>query len=243
MLVAGLFVLSVLSGMLGLGVAFAAVPFLGIFLPDVVHQVQPLSLALNGLTAAASAIGFARSKLVDWRAALPLAVVTTVTAPLGAIVAQRVDPRAVWVLYFVSVAWLAFRLFRPSPEGPAPSPRPRLALALAVPISVLSGFLGVGPGFLLLPTLILTGTAPKQAAAVNAVAVAPPSFSALLPHIHTARWDAALAVPLLVAGAIGAFVGARLTSRYLAGAALKRMFAVLIVAVTLYKLWSVVSGG
>ncbi len=45
MLVIGLFVLSVISGMLGLGVAFAAVPFLGVFLPDVVHQVQPLSLA------------------------------------------------------------------------------------------------------------------------------------------------------------------------------------------------------
>ena len=238
MLVIGLFVLSVLSGMLGLGVAFAAVPLLGIFLPDVVHQVQPLSLALNGLTAASSAIGFARSKLVDWRTALPLAVVTTLTAPLGALLAQRVDPRAVWALYFVSVAWLAFRLFRPTPEGAAASPRPRLALVLAVPISVLSGFLGVGPGFLLLPTLILTGTAPKRAAAVNAVAVTPPSFSALIPHVRTAQWDATLAIPLIVAGTLGAFLGARLTSRYVAGATLKRMFAVLIVLVTLYKLSS-----
>ena len=47
----GLFALSVASGMLGLGVAFAAVPFLGFFLPDLVHQVQPLSLFLNGVTA------------------------------------------------------------------------------------------------------------------------------------------------------------------------------------------------
>ena len=33
----GLFVLSVASGMLGLGVAFSAVPFLGFFMADLVH--------------------------------------------------------------------------------------------------------------------------------------------------------------------------------------------------------------
>lgn len=48
MIVFGLLVLSVLSGMVGLGVAFAAVPFLSLFLPDLVRQVQPLSLLLNG---------------------------------------------------------------------------------------------------------------------------------------------------------------------------------------------------
>lgn len=42
-IIIGLFILATLSGMLGLGVAFAAVPFLGLFLPDLVHQVQPLS--------------------------------------------------------------------------------------------------------------------------------------------------------------------------------------------------------
>ena len=43
-IVAGLFGLSVISGMLGLGVAFAAIPFLGFFLGDLVHEIQPLSL-------------------------------------------------------------------------------------------------------------------------------------------------------------------------------------------------------
>ncbi len=239
MLVIGLFVLSVVSGMLGLGVAFAAVPFLGIFLPDVVHQVQPLSLALNGVTAAASAVGFARSKLIDWRNALPLAGVTTVSAPVGALLAQHADARAVWVLYFASVAWLAYRLFRPAQAGVPVRHGSRLALALSVPISILSGFLGVGPGFLLLPTLILTGSEPKTAAAVNAVAVTPPSFSALIPHLRTAQWDAELSTPLLVAGTIGSFLGARLTSRLVAGAVLKRIFAVVLVVVTLYKLSSI----
>ena len=54
----GLFILSVVSGMLGLGVAFSAVPFLGLFLPDLVHQVQPLSLLLNGITALFAVFGY-----------------------------------------------------------------------------------------------------------------------------------------------------------------------------------------
>jgi len=65
----GLFVLSVASGMLGLGVAFAAVPFLGFFMADLVHQVQPLSLFLNGVTALFAVFGFAKSGLVAWREA------------------------------------------------------------------------------------------------------------------------------------------------------------------------------
>ena len=40
-MVAGLLVLSVVSGMLGLGVAFAAVPFLALFMTSLVNQVQP----------------------------------------------------------------------------------------------------------------------------------------------------------------------------------------------------------
>lgn len=49
MIIFGLFILAIVSGMLGLGVAFAAVPFLSLFMPDLIHQVQPLTLMLNGL--------------------------------------------------------------------------------------------------------------------------------------------------------------------------------------------------
>ena len=63
----GLAMLAVISGMLGLGVAFSAVPFLSLFLPDLVNQVQPLTLLLNGLTALFATFGFAKSGLVDWK--------------------------------------------------------------------------------------------------------------------------------------------------------------------------------
>jgi hypothetical protein len=52
-------VLSFISGMLGLGVAFIATPVLGLFGFDLKHVIMPWSLLLNGLTATSTAIAFA----------------------------------------------------------------------------------------------------------------------------------------------------------------------------------------
>lgn len=231
----GLFILSVVSGMLGLGVAFSAVPFLGLFLPDLVHQVQPLSLLLNGITALFAVFGFARSGLVEWKRAFTLAAVTTVVAPAGAWLVQFVPQFYVWLIYLASVLYLSYRLFRPVQERPGEE-NFRLALILAVPISVLAGFLGIGPGFLLMPTLILVGFDAKKAAGINALAVCPPSFSSLIPHIGTAQWDFNVTVALLAVGAVGSFLGARLTSLYVPSGRLKQVFGVLIVLMTAYKI-------
>lgn len=241
LMASGLAVLSVASGLLGLGVAFAAVPFLGLFLHDLVHEVQPLSLFLNGITAFFSLLGFARSGLVDWRPAILLAIVTTLAAPLGAWLAQLVDARWLWAFYFAAVAFLAWRMFQPEAPGAAARAEPDLkrALFLAVPISVAAGMLGVGPGFLLLPTLILVGFDPKRAAAVNALAVTPPSFSALVPHLGRMTVDLRLAAILVVVGAAGSFLGARITSLYVPAARLKQAFGVLIVVMTAYKLFQI----
>jgi uncharacterized membrane protein YfcA len=253
----GLAVLSIASGMLGLGVAFAAVPFLALFLHDLVHEVQPLSLFLNGITALFSLFGFARSGLVAWKPAVLLAVVTTVCAPIGGYLAQIVNASYLWAFYFLAVAFLAWRMFLPEKQGsgPAPAnaetqpqnqpagaePNLKLALLLAAPISVIAAMLGVGPGFLLLPTLILLGYESKHAAAINALAVTPPSFSALIPHIATAKVDLHLAAVLVIVGAAGSFFGARITSLYVPGKRLKQMFGVLIVVMTAYKLFQILS--
>lgn len=238
-IIIGLFVLSTISGMLGLGVAFAAIPFLGLFLPDLIHQVQPLSLLLNGITALLATIGFAKSGYVYWEKAIVLSMITTLFAPLGAYLVQFINQTYVWFIYFASVIYLAYRLFKPvrTKNG---SENFKLVLLLAIPISILSGFLGVGPGFLLMPTLILAGFDSKRAAGINAFAVTPPSFSSLIPHLETAHWDINLMIPLLAAGAIGSFIGARITSLYVPSSKIKQIFGILIVFVTMYKLYTLI---
>jgi len=235
-IVLGLATLSLLSGMLGLGVAFAAIPFLSLFMPDLIHQVQPLSLLLNGVTALFSAIGFTRSKLIDWRKAIILSLVTTTFAPVGSYIAQFTDQIYVWYIYLAAVIYMTYMLFKPVKEV-RKKENFKLTLIFAAPISILSGLLGVGPGFLLMPTLILTGFDPKLAAGINAFAVTPPSFSALIPHLSTAKWDQSLTIILLVIGAGSSFTGARITSLYIPPKRLKQIFGILILTMTIYRLY------
>lgn len=273
MIVFGLLVLSVLSGMVGLGVAFAAVPFLSLFLPDLVHQVQPLSLLLNGVTGCMATLGFAKSGFVDWKRGGALAIVATVCAPLGSYLATHTSQRYVWYLYFLAVVYLAYRMFRPVKERPGQE-NFKLALLLLAPIAMLAGFLGVGPGFLLMPVLLILGFEAKKAAGMNALAITPPSFSALVPHLsaahllwsHTApgaasvglssqasnpallslfvqhtgsvHLDVTLTLVLVIAGSLGSFAGARLTSLYVPGPRVKQIFGVLLVVMTVYKIWT-----
>lgn len=65
-----LFVLSFVSGMLGLGVAFIAIPVLGFFGFDLKDVIMPWALLLNGLTAISAAIAFLRKKMVDLKTAI-----------------------------------------------------------------------------------------------------------------------------------------------------------------------------
>lgn len=238
-IVIGLFFLALVSGMLGLGVAFAAVPFLSLFMPDLVHQVQPLTLLLNGLTGLFSAIGFARSRYVDWPKAIILGIVTGISAPIGSYLVQFINQVYIWPIYLAAVTYLAYNLFKPV-KGNVDQPENfKLALILAVPISILAGFLGVGPGFLLMPTLILLHFEPKRAAGINAFAITPPSFTALLPHVSTMQINWELTAILLLVGAISSFGGARITSLYMPSGRLKQIFGVLIVIMTLYKIYTI----
>lgn len=94
----GLFILATISGMLGLGVAFSAIPFLGLFLPDLVHQVQTLSLLLNGVTALFAVLGFAKSGFVDWKKAIIFSLITALSAPIGS---YRCRPKGVANSFFL----------------------------------------------------------------------------------------------------------------------------------------------
>ena len=237
-MIVGLSVLAVISGMLGLGVAFSAVPFLSLFMPDLVNQVQPLTLILNGLTAMFATLGFARSGYVDWKKAIILAVVTTLSAPIGAIFTRFIDQNYILYVYFAVVIYLAYSLFKPAKGKSDAEERFGLALIFAIPISILAGFLGIGPGFLLMPTLIILGFDPKKAAGINAFAVTPPSFSALIPHLQHAVWNINLTVWLIIVGSVGAFAGARITSLYMPSSKLKQLFGGLIVVMTAYKIYT-----
>jgi uncharacterized membrane protein YfcA len=237
-----LFGLSFLSGMLGLGVAFIAIPVLGLFGYDLKDTIQPWALLLNGLTAISAAVAFWRAGMVDRRGAIILVTITTVGAPVGVWLLQFASPDLIWWLYVGVLLFLAARLVMPRPSSTEVAAeitdRSRAqAATAAAPISVFAGFLGVGPGFLLMPTLTLVGYSARLAAATNSVAVTLPSFSAFLAHLGTASLDPVLVGATSVASVAGAWLGARFTAGRVKSATLSRIFAVALVALAAQRAW------
>jgi uncharacterized protein len=239
-LCAGIFSASVVSGMLGIGVAFAAIPILGIGGLDLVTQIQPSALFLNALTALFAAISFAKAGFVNWPRSLALAAVGSVFSPVGAFMAEKTGEALLWGSFFAAVLLVVYLLSQTRPTTKEALSF-RQVLWLSAPISAFSGLLGVGPGFLLVPLMVYAGFAPRWAAAISAVAVIPSSLLSLIPHIEHASVDVTATLPIAVSAAVGALLGGHLSSTRVPEIQLRRLFMVVIVALSIYKAVSLVN--
>jgi uncharacterized membrane protein YfcA len=235
-----LFALSFLAGMMGLGVAFIATPVLGLFGFDLKHVIMPWSLWLNGLTAIAGAITFARAKMVDWRTAIPLLIITTLVAPLGVWLLHFVSTTVVWWIYIVVLFFLAYRMAFPPKQDDSKaleiSDRTRVKAGFfSAAIGIFAGFLGVGPGFLMMPTLVMLGYTARLAAATNSVIVTLPSFSAFITHLPNAQFDWLMLILTSITAVIGAWLGARFMAKRVKSLTLSRIFALALVLLAIQR--------
>lgn len=237
-----LYVLSFVSGMLGLGVAFVAIPVLALFGFDLKTVLMPWALLLNGLTAISAAIAFLRQGMVDLRTAVPLLVITTLAAPIGVYLVGFVPVDVIWWIYVGVLVFLAYRMSFPPQvgeiEGKTVGDRQRvIASILGLVIGAFAGFLGVGPGFLMMPALVLLGYSARTAAATNAVIVTLPSFSAFAGHLGTAQFDWILVLVTGAASVVGAMNGASFMARRVRSRMLSRIFAVVLIALALQRVY------
>ena len=235
-----LFVLSFLSGMMGLGVAFVSTPVLGLFGFDLKDVIMPWSLWLNGLTAISGAVAFMRAKMVDWRTAIPLLIITTLVAPLGVWLLQFVSTNVVWWIYVGGLIFLAFRMaFPPKMDDsvkPVITDRTRVKGGVfSGLIGIFAGFLGVGPGFLMMPTLVMLGYTARLAAATNSVIVILPSFSAFASHLGSAQFDWLMLGFTSVTAVVGAWLGAKFTAKRVKSLTLSRIFAATLVLLAIQR--------
>ena len=237
-----LFALSFLAGMLGLGVAFIATPVLGLFGYELKHVIMPWSRMLNGLTAIAGAVTFARARMVDCRTAVPLLIITTLAAPAGVWLLQFVPTDVVWWIYVGVLFFLAYRMAFPPKMDDSQAPvitdgtRVKGGL-LSAGIGVFAGFLGVGPGFLMMPTLVLLGYTARLAAATNAVIVTLPSFSAFATHLADAQFDWLMLALTSVSAVIGAWLGARFMAKRVKSLTLSRVFAAALALLAVQRIF------
>ncbi len=104
-------------------------------------------------------------------------------------------------------------------------------------VGLLTGILGVGGGFLIVPALVmLVGLSFHQAVGTSLIVIAMNSAAGLLGHLSGSSFDFNLIAIFVVAGFAGTFAGARLARRLDTGM-LRQAFAVFVIVLALFLLY------
>ncbi|MCW5650462.1 MAG: sulfite exporter TauE/SafE family protein [Ramlibacter sp.] len=237
-------------GLTGAGGAIIAVPLLVFGLHLSMAQAGPVGLMAVALAATVGAVLGWRAGVLRYKAAALMAVAGLVVSPLGLWLAQRIPNRPLTALFgavLVGVAWRMFRQagrdLRGEPRVATSEPPCRLDPAVGKlrwnaacarslvgaggAAGFLSGLLGVGGGFVLVPTMLAVTDLPMKAVVATSMGVlalvsAGGVFNASVAGL--VRWDVGWPFAM---GALGGLVLGRGLASRLSGPRLQQGFAVL----------------
>ncbi len=241
----GAVAIGLVLGLLGSGGSILTVPVL-VYLAGHTDKVAIAeSLAIVGAIAAVGAVPYARQKLVDWHSVVWFGGPGIGGTVLGAALAAFV-PGAVQLALFAVVMLLAAALMlRGTAADGDGAPRERQArwkaVAEGLAVGVLTGLVGVGGGFLIVPALVLLGGLPMRVAVGTSLLVIAAKSAAGFWTYTDVLAASGLAVDLptiagfSAVGILGSLAGNRLSHR-VPQAALKRGFAVFLIAMGVFIL-------
>lgn len=246
--------IGVILGLTGAGGAIIAVPLLVFGLQLLVAEAAPIALFAVSVSATIGALLALKQGRVRYRAAGFIAFTGALASPLGIYIARQIPDAALRLLFAAVLGYIAIRMFRPSGNYPVKAATASLpatpcqlddssgrlvwdahcarSLALSgIAVGFLSGLLGVGGGFIIVPalqkaTLLHMRAIVPTSLAVVALVSAAGAFSAVL--AGSMNWTIALP---FTAGAVAAMlVAGRFTDRF-TGPGLQKGFAILAAAV------------
>jgi uncharacterized membrane protein YfcA len=106
-------------------------------------------------------------------------------------------------------------------------------------IGLISGIIsgmGIGGGAILIPALVIFVNPDQHVVqSVNLIFFIPTAVIALIVHIRNKRIDFKVAIPIIVFGLLGAYVGSRLAIT-LPGPVLKKYFGVFLLILGIYEM-------
>jgi uncharacterized membrane protein YfcA len=240
-------------GTVGGGGAILALPILVYPLGQGVSSASTASLVVVAMAASAGAGIQARHGHLCRTIALAFSAPAAIGAYIGTVAGGAVSPRAL-ILAFVPVmaAAAAITYVRGGQVGDdtaeddgCPDGRLGTAAASGLLVGVMTGFFGVGGGFLIVPALTTLIMLPMRRAIATSLAIVTlTGLAALASHLARGAdpdWPLTL---LLCAGAIAGAALGSIAGRRLSPLALSRAFALVVAAVSAFLLVDVlVLGG
>lgn len=252
-LVFGALVIGLALGLMGSGGSILTVPVLAFLMGHSEKAAIAESLAIVGGIALVAAIPYAVSRQVDWRSVLFFGLPGMAGTYLGAWLAHFV-PGFVQLLLFAVVMLLAAGLMfrqRQTEKGPDAKEDDaeigehakrhafwKIGLE-GLGVGVLTGLVGVGGGFLIVPALVLLGgLSMRLAVGTSLVIIALKSATGFWKYLDVLQADG---LPVdwwtigvfIVIGIAGSFAGSLLAGR-LNQTLLRRGFAVFLVAMSVF---------
>jgi uncharacterized membrane protein YfcA len=233
-------VIGLTLGLLGGGGSILTVPILIYALGEEPKRAIATSLLVVGITSAVAAAQHARAGNVLWRVALLFAGGGMVGAFAGGSLAQRVPARALLVLFAMIMYGAAAAMWRGRRGGAASGPVARLPvlriLGQGAAVGAVTGMVGAGGGFLVVPALaLLAGLPMPQAVGSSLAVIALQSLAGFLGHVRHVELDYGLAAVVTGAAVVGSFGGAALSGR-VRPEVLRRGFAGFVAVMATYLL-------
>ena len=222
--------IGLLLGVLGAGGAIFTAPVLILVFGTPVREATTVSLVVVLMAALSGLLGRRGSRSVQWREGTLFGAVGIAGAAVGSWVATLVSPLWLTVAFALLLVVAAVPMWR-SPRGDT-SPYTRKSLwavaAAAVVVGLVTGFFGVGGGFVIVPALVLfLGFGIMEATATGLLVIGINVVTALLVRgVDYLDWQVAL--PMAVGAVAGSFVGARVAP-HVPQQGLRRAFAVVMI--------------
>lgn len=230
-------------GLLGAGGSILTVPIMVFALGQDPKVAIVMSLPIVGGVALVGITRHWRAGNVDLRTAIPFGIAAMLGAFGGARLARLLEGGTQLVLLALLMFGAAISMYRNAgvPDTPAASDSERklgpMVLALGAFTGVLTGLVGIGGGFLLVPALVLLAKVPMHSAVgTSLVVITMNTVAGYLGYLGSV--DVPWTIVAMFGGiaAVGIVIGIALLPR-IPQATLKRAFAVLLVAVASFILY------
>lgn len=213
-------------GILGSGGSIITLPILVYVAMIPVTQAVGLSLVIVGGTAAVGSVLRVRQGEIAVKPALLFVTSGTVGAFLGSKLTHLISSYVLLILFGLLMVVVGYLMLRHRTE-PSMNSSCRIMRCLTVGwvVGILTGFLGVGGGFLILPALVLfAGLEMKKAIGTSLLIIALNSFSGLAGQLQFIHLNGPETFGFLAVAILGMFIGLSLT-KHLSSQNLKRGFA------------------